>query len=215
MSKITLFDAQGEQKSQVDFDESIFGERVLTKTLREVVVAYGRNKRQGNAHTKTRAEVSGANRKMWKQKGTGRARAGDRRPPHWRSGGIAHGPRSRSWYRPIPARLRRTALNSALLSKFKDGEVSAVEGFDFKDGPKTSAVAKFLKTSKTEGSTLFAVSERDENFLKSVRNIQRVKISRVSDLNAYDIMRHSNLVLSPGALDVLKKGVGSNDGGDE
>lgn len=217
MIKVPVYDADGKEVRTVDFDESVFGDKVLAKTLKTVVVAYGRNKRQGNASVKTRGMVSGSNRKLWKQKGTGRARVGDRRPPHWRGGGIAHGPKVRNFYRRIPARLRHIALASALLSKFKDGEVRVVEGLKFDEGPKTKAIAGFLKSSETKGSSLFALAGYDENFVKSVRNIQKVRVRELRDLNAYDVMRHVNLVLSADALEGLKGGIftGRTAGGDE
>lgn len=217
MVKIPVYDATGKEVRKVDFDESVFGEKVLAKTLKTVVVAYGRNKRQGNANTKARGKVSGSNRKLWRQKGTGRARVGDRRPPHWRGGGIAHGPRTRDFYRRIPARLRHVALASALLSKFQDGGVRVVEGLSFEEGPKTKTVASFLKGSETSGSALFTVAGYNENFVKSVRNIQKVRVRELRDLNAYDVMRHVNLVVSAEALEDLKKGVTTERraGGDE
>ncbi|MCA8938474.1 MAG: 50S ribosomal protein L4, partial [Planctomycetes bacterium] len=199
-------DQTGKEVRKVDFDESIFGEKVLTKTLHQVVVAYGRNQRQGTHSTKTRSEVSGSRRKMWKQKGTGRARAGDKRPPHWRGGGMAHGPRPKDYYSRIPARLRHTALKSALLSKFRDGEVKVLDGVSL-EAPQTKVVAGFLKGAIEKGSTLFALGQADENFYLSARNIQRTKVKVVREVNAYDIMRHGNLVLTMEALEALKAGV--------
>lgn len=217
MVKVPVYDATGKEVRKVDFDESVFGEKVLKKTLKNVVVSYARNQRQGNASVKPRGQVSGSNRKLWRQKGTGRARVGDRRPPHWRGGGVAHGPKAHSYYRRIPARLRRMALASALLSKFKDGEVRVFEGLSFDDGPKTKTVAGFLKGSETKGSSLFTLAGYDENFVKSTRNIQKVRVRELRDLNAYDVMRHVNLVISADALENLKQGVitGRDAGGDE
>lgn len=206
MAQIPVFNGEGKQVRKVDFDESVFGEKVLTQTLQTVVLGYARNLRQGNAHAKTRGEVAGSNRKLWKQKGTGRARVGDRRPPNRTGGGVSHGPRSRDWYRPIPAGLRRTALSSALLSKFRDGEVVAFEGLSFSDGPKTRRVAKFMAGSGTPENALIAVESHQPNLVLSVRNLPRTVVREVRDLNAYEVMKARRLVLSVAALDALKAG---------
>lgn len=206
MVQVSVYDAEGAEVRKENFDESVFGEKVLTKTLHLVVVAYGRNKRQGTHSTKTRSDVSGSRRKMWKQKGTGRARAGDKRPPHWRGGGVAHGPKPRDYYSKIPARLRHAALKSAYLSKFRDGEVCVVEGISL-DKPQTKLIAGFIAGAVKKGSTLFALGGPDKNFYLSARNIQRTKVKEVRELNAYDIMRHGKLVLTPEAFAHLKAGV--------
>jgi large subunit ribosomal protein L4 len=208
MAQIPVYNAEGKQVRKVDFDESVFGEKVLVKTLQTVVLGYARNQRQGNAHAKTRGEVAGSNRKLWKQKGTGRARVGDRRPPNRTGGGVSHGPRSRDWHRPIPAQLRRTALSSALLSKFRDGEVAAFEGLNFGDGPKTSRVAKFMTGSGTPANALIAVESNQPNLVLSVRNLPRTVVREVRDLNAYEVMKARRLVLSIAALEALKANAG-------
>jgi large subunit ribosomal protein L4 len=204
MVKVPVYNAEGKQVRKADFDESVFGEKVLTKTLQGVVLGYARNLRQGNAHSKTRGDVAGANRKLWKQKGTGKARVGDRRSPT-RGGGVAHGPKSRDWVRPIPKKLRHAALYSALLSKFKDGEVCVVEGMAFADGPKTRRVASFLSATETPANSLFAVLNYDENFLKSVRNLPRTELREFRELNAYEVMKARRLVLSSEAFAFLQQ----------
>jgi len=210
MLKVSVLDQNGKEVRKADFDESVLGDKVLTRTLRNVVISYGRNKRQGTHAAKDRGDVAGSNRKLWKQKGTGRARCGDRRPPHWRGGGLAMGPHPIDYNFRIPARLRHVALRSALLSKFKDGEVCVVEGMSFKDGPKTKRVAGFLSGAKVKGSALFAIAGRDESFHKSVRNIQRVKLRELRELNAYDVMRHAQLVISSEAFEAIKKGLSAD-----
>lgn len=211
MVKIPVYDAQGKEVRSVDFDESVFGDKVLTKTLHTVVVAYARNKRQGTHSTKTRSDVSGSRRKMWKQKGTGRARAGDKRPPHWRGGGVAHGPHPRNYVRRIPARLRQTALASAMLGKLRDGEVCAVEGLSFEHGPRTKVVAGFLagagfRSSEGKGSALIATLNHDENLAMSARNLSRTSVRMLRELNAYDLLMHKRLVLTVDALEQLGSG---------
>ncbi len=204
MVQVPVYSAEGKELRQEDFDESIFGEKVLRRTLSGVIRSYIRNKRQGTHSTKTRSLVAGSNRKLWRQKGTGRARVGDRRPPHWRGGGTAHGPHTRDYWRRIPKRLRRTALDSALLHKFKDGKVSVVEGLDFSDAPRTSKVSHFLKTSQLTKRVLFALQGYDQNFAKSVRNIPKVEACELRELNAYDVLFKGHLVLTLEAFQNLR-----------
>ncbi len=207
MAQIPVYDAEGREVRKVELDEAAFGGRMLTKTLHGVVVGYARNQRQGNAHAKTRGEVSGSNKKLWKQKGTGRARVGDRRPPNRTGGGISHGPRSRSFYRPIPQKLRQVALGSALVAKLRSGSIALFEGLEFNDGPKTRRMAKFMQASGTPDNTLIAVGGLNLNFVKSVRNLPRTVVREAREVNAYEVMKARRLVLSVDALEALKNRV--------
>jgi large subunit ribosomal protein L4 len=212
MAQIPVYDADGREVRRIELDESDFGGRLLTKTLHGVVVSFARNKRQGTAHAKTRGEVSGSNKKLWKQKGTGRARVGDRRPPNRTGGGVSHGPRNHSFYRPIPVKLRTVALGSALVAKLRDGSIALFEGLDFADGPKTSRMAKFMAGSGTPDNSLIAVGGLDQNFVKSVRNLPRTVIREAREVNAYEVMKARRLVLSTDALEALKSRVAAKAG---
>ncbi len=207
MVELQVYDAEGKATSKVKFDESVFGEKVKSRTLREVVYAYEANLRQGNANSKNLSDVAGSNKKPWKQKGTGRARTGQKRAPHRKKGSVAHGPHPRSFYVTVPPKMRRLALESALLSKFKDAEVAVVEGLKF-DKPKTSKLAGMLSQSGLDaGSVLIGLPAQDHNFFLSSRNLQRTLVRPLAQLNAYEVIKQRRLLLTKEALDALKGGM--------
>lgn len=207
MVELQVYDADGKATSKVKFDESVFGDKVKSRTLREVVYAYEANLRQGNANSKNLSDVSGSNKKPFKQKGTGRARQGQKRAPHRHKGSVAHGPHPRSFRVDVPAKMRRLALESALLSKFKDAEVAVVEGLSF-DKPKTAKLAKMLsKSGLGSGSVLIGLPKADENFYMSSRNIPRTLVRPLPQLNAYEVIKQRRLLLTREALDALKGGL--------
>jgi large subunit ribosomal protein L4 len=207
MVELQVYDADGKAKSKIKFDESVFGDKVKSKTLREVVYAYEANLRQGNANSKNLSDVAGSNKKPWKQKGTGRARTGQKRAPHRKKGSVAHGPHPRSFYVTVPPKMRRVALDSALLSKFQDSEVVVVEGLKF-DKPKTSKLASMLSASGLDvGSVLIGLPKLDHNFFMSSRNLQRTLVRPLAQLNAYEVIKQRRLLLTTEALDALKGGM--------
>ncbi|MCC6574532.1 MAG: 50S ribosomal protein L4 [Planctomycetes bacterium] len=207
MVEIPVYDAEGKSKGKVSFDESVFGEQVKSRTLREVVYAYEANQRQGNANTKNLGDVAGSNKKPWKQKGTGRARTGQKHAPHRRKGSVAHGPHPRSYRVEVPAQMRKLALESALLAKFRDNEVAVFDGLSF-DKPRTRKLAKALDTAGLAvGSVLFGLGKPDKNFVLSARNLPRMVVRPVEQFNAYEIMRQRRLVLTKDALEALKGGL--------
>ncbi len=209
MVEIPVYDADGKSKGKVSFDESVFGDKVKSRTLREVVYAYEANQRQGNANTKNLGDVAGSNKKPWKQKGTGRARTGQKHAPHRRKGSVAHGPHPRSYRVEVPAQMRRLALESALLAKFRDNEVAVIDGLSF-DKPKTGRLAKALDTAGLAGSLLLGVVKADRNFTLSARNLPRTLVRPVAQFNAYEVLRQAKLVLTSQALESLKGGVGAS-----
>lgn len=186
-------------------DESRFGERVLGRTLKDAVVMYEANQRQGNAKTKTRSEVAGPNSKMWKQKHTGRARMGSKKVVHWRGGGTAFGPRPRDYSYKMPVKARRVALRNALFSKFADGEVSVADGWP-SDKPSTQAAVAILGALGIERSALVVTDDLNRNLYLSLRNVPQVEVATVADLNTHQVLRRRNLVLTPGALAKLEGG---------
>lgn len=207
MVELQVYDAEGKATSKVKFDESVFGDKVKSKTLREVVYAYEANLRQGNANTKNLSDVAGSNKKPWKQKGTGRARTGQKHAPHRRKGSVAHGPHPRSYRVEPPAQMRRLALESALLSKFRDNEVAVIEGLNF-DKPKTRRLAKTLDTAGLSvGSVLLGLGKTDRNLVLSARNLPRTVVRPVNQLNAYEVVKQRRLVLTTEALNALKGGL--------
>ena len=203
MADLPLYSKDGKSAGTVKVDEKIFGDLVRKKLLKQVVVIHEANQREGNAHTKTRGEVEGSTKKLWPQKHTGRARMGTKRSPIWVKGGIVFGPRKRDYRMVITDSMRRAALDSALLGKILDKEVSVVEGFAL-EKPKTKVVSGLLKSIGLKRSVLLAVGNKpDPNIWLSSRNIQALSVRPVRELNAYDIIKNKSLLLTKDALDVL------------
>ena len=193
-------------------DDSAFGDRVLGRTLKDAAIMYEANRRAGTAKTRTRGEVAGPNRKLWKQKHTGRARMGTTKAPHWRGGGNAFGPRPRDYSYHMPLKARRVALRTALLSKFRDGEVAMADGWPT-EAPSTKQAASVLRALGLERSVLVVTAEHDRNVYLSLRNLPYGDVCPVSDLNAHQVLLRRHMVLAPGAFDKLvdkvKAGCGS------
>jgi len=209
MIEVQVYDANGKPKEKISFDESVFGDKVKTRTLREVVFAYERNQRQGTVNSKNLSDVAGSNKKPWKQKGTGRARTGQKHAPHRKKGSVAHGPHPRDFHNTIPAKMRRLALQSALLARFKGGAVSVVDGLKF-EKPQTRKLTKMLDTAGlAHGSLLLGLASQDRNFYLSARNIPRSLVRTVRDFNAYEVMKQRRVLLTRDALDSLKNGLGA------
>jgi large subunit ribosomal protein L4 len=189
---------------KTEVDTAFLGDKVKTRTLKSAVIMYEANKRVGTHNTLTRAEVARAKKPLFKQKHTGRARVRHPQVPQCRGGGVAHGPHPRDYSYAMPRKALKTALKSALLSKFKDGEAALVDELSFK-APKTKELLKALKELKLEGSCLIVVDEADKNLVLSARNLHGVRVSAVSQLNAYDVVFHRNLVLTAKGLEKLKE----------
>jgi len=185
-----------------DVDENVIASRVLGRTLKEVVVMYEANRRAGTHKTKERGEVAGSSKKPWKQKHTGRARAGHKRSPLWRGGGTVFGPRPRSYYCNIPRKQRRVALASALVGKLLDSEVFVADGFPTKE-PSTKSAYALLQELGAAVSTLIVTVEHDDVVWRSVRNLPTIDLMALGDLNAFDVLRRKNLVFTPQAFDEL------------
>jgi large subunit ribosomal protein L4 len=187
-----------------DFTETL-GKRPHRRVMREAVLMYQANARQGTHATRTRAEVDFTNKKPWAQKHTGRARAGTRRSPLWRKGGIIHGPQPRDYGYSMPRKALRAALQSALLAKLQAGQVHAVEGLAL-DKPSTKAFAGALKTLGVTGSCLVVLPAPDGTLYRSARNLDATEVRASRDVNALDVLRHKNLILVNGAFDAVVKG---------
>jgi large subunit ribosomal protein L4 len=179
-----------------------FAARVSDWVLFEEVVSQRASKRRGTAATKTRSEVRGGGKKPWKQKGTGRARAGSSRSPIWRGGAVIFGPRPRSYAYRLPRQARRAALCSALAQKARDGQVRVIDGFTL-DAPKTKRLREMLGALDIAGSVLIVTPDRDANLELSARNLPRVSVLRVVGLNVEDVLRHETLLVTKGALEAI------------
>lgn len=202
MADLPLFTRDGKNAGTVSVDEKLFGEKVRKKLLHQVVVIHEANQREGNAHTKTRGEVEGSTRKPWPQKHTGMARSGTIRSPLWRHGGVVFGPRKREYRLTITDSMRKAALDSALLGKIKDKEVSVIEGVSF-EKPKTKEMAGLLKSIGFRRTVLLAIPKYDKNLWLSARNLQDLSVRPVAELNAYDVLKHKDLLLTKDALETL------------
>ena len=201
MPKIDVYSIEGKKVSDVELKEEVFGIEPNETIVHSVLVNYMANQRQGTQSTKTRSEVSGGGKKPWRQKGTGRARQGSIRAPHWVGGGIALGPKPRSYKYRVNKKERRLAIKSVLSSKVLENELVVVDAIDFKE-IKTKNMVNALTNLKVEGKTLILLPEKNENVQKSARNIEGVKTSLVNTINVYDLLKYTNLVIT---LDTVKK----------
>ena len=201
MPKIDVYDIQGKKVSTVDLKEEVFGIEPNEPVVHSVLVNFLANQRQGTQNTKTRAEVRGGGRKPWRQKGTGRARQGSIRAPQWIKGGIALGPKPRSYKYTVNKKEKRLAIKSCLSSKVLEKELVVVDSLPLKE-IKTKEMVKALNNLKVEGKTLILLPEKNETVQKSARNIEGVKTTLVNTINVYDLLKYKNLVIT---LDTVKK----------
>lgn len=199
MGKLQVFDKSGKPAAEVDMPESVFAYPDKGHLVYEAVVNYRANQRQGTAATKTRAHVAGGGRKPWRQKGTGRARAGSTRSPLWKKGGTVFGPQPRDYSYELPKKARRNALRSVLSRKFADSLILVLSELDIKE-PKTKEAAALLKAFHLD-SALFVDSHENTNLFLSVRNLPKVKAVDVQTLNVYDVLNYKWLVFSQRALE--------------
>ena len=201
MPKIDVYDMQGKKVSDVELKDEIFGIEPNEAVVHSVLVNFLANQRQGTQNTKTRAEVRGGGRKPWRQKGTGRARQGSIRAPQWIKGGIALGPKPRSYKYSVNKKEKRLAIKSCLSSKVLENELVVVDSLPLKE-IKTKEMVKALNNLKVEGKTLILLPEKNETVQKSARNIEGEKTTLVNTINVYDLLKYKNLVIT---LDTVKK----------
>ncbi|MDO4539890.1 MAG: 50S ribosomal protein L4 [Syntrophomonadaceae bacterium] len=199
MPKVALFDMRGAQIDEIELNDNVFGIEPNVAVMHQFVKMQLANKRQGTSSTKNRSEVRGTGRKPWRQKGTGRARAGSRRSPIWKGGGIVFGPKPRDYSYTMPRKMRRLAMRSALSSKVVDQQIIIVDGFDF-DQPKTKVMAESLQALNAAKKTLFVSTEADINAFKSARNLEGVKVVAADFINVYDILNHETLLMTKDAV---------------
>ena len=201
MPKIDVYNMEGKKVSDIELNDNVFGIEPNEAVVHSVLVNYLANQRQGTQSTKTRSEVSGGGRKPWRQKGTGRARQGSIRAPQWVKGGIALGPRPRSYKYTVNKKERRLAIRSVLSSKVLENNLVVLDKAEMKE-IKTQAMVKTLANLKVEGKTLILLPEKNENVQKSARNIKNVKTTLVNTINVYDLLKYNKLVVT---LDAVKK----------
>ena len=201
MPKIDVYDIDGKKLKSIELKEEVFGIKPNEAVVHSVLVNYLANQRQGTQSTKTRSEVRGGGKKPWRQKGTGRARQGSIRAPQWIKGGIALGPKPRSYKYRVNRKEKQLAIRSLLSSKVLENSITVVDKFDFKE-IKTKQVVSALNNLKVEGKTLIMIPEKNEILQRSARNIENVRTISVSTVNVFDLLKYKNLILT---VDTVKK----------
>ncbi len=203
MPEVTVKDKNNKQVGKIDLPAEVFGVEAKDGVIHGMVVNFLANQRQGTHATKTKGLVSGGGKKPWKQKHTGRARSGSSRSPLWRGGGIVFGPQPRDYSYELPKRARRLALKAALSKKLSADEITIIEGFDI-EKPRTKDMVSILRSLELgDKSTLVIIPEYNRAVLLSGRNIPGVTVRRASDLNSYEVMAHSRLLMTRQAAEIL------------
>ena len=204
MSKINVVDMAGKVVSELELNDAVFGIKPNKAVMHSAVVNYLANQRQGTQSTLTRTEVSGGGKKPWRQKGTGHARQGSTRAPQWRHGGIALGPKPRSYRFTLNKKVKRLAMLSALSSKVSGNEMIVVDAITT-DEFKTKNMVNMLKAIGAEDKTLIVLDSVDKKVIKSANNIADVKTTQVNTLNVYDILNCNKFVIVKGAVEKLEE----------
>ena len=199
MPKLNVLNVNGQNVGEIELAEAVFGVEVNEHVLYEVVKNQLANKRQGTQSAKTRAEVRGGGRKPWKQKGTGRARQGSIRAVQWVGGGVAFAPKPRDYRYTLPKKVRRLAMKSALSAKVQNNEIIVLDAFTM-EAPKTKEFAQILKNINASKKALVVTAEKNDNVVKSARNIEGVQAATVNTINVYDILKYDTFVITTDAV---------------
>ena len=202
MIEVPVYNQSGSQIETIKVDPEKLGGEVRKNLLKQALVMYHANQRQGTVRTLARGEVAGSTRKIYRQKGTGNARMGTIRQPVRKGGGHAKQKRPKDWRQAMPKKARRLARDSAILSKLQSNDVRIVDEIKL-DGIKTKPVAQMFKALGIDRSCLFAIPERDETLQKSARNLDRATLTTVKQLNAWDILRNRTLLLTKAGLEAI------------
>jgi len=204
MPSVDVIDLGNNKVGSLELADAVFGAPVNEALLYEAVRHYMAGKRRGTAKTKTRHEVSGSGKKLWKQKGTGRARMGSIRSPLWRHGGTTHGPQPRDYSYRLPRKMMLGALRSALSAKLRDGELVVVQAFDLSDH-KTKTFAGVLGKLEAKRSVLLVDNTENHNLARGSSNLSHVKLVASKDVNVYDLLGHERVLLSEAAARKLSE----------
>ncbi|HEY0003924.1 MAG TPA: 50S ribosomal protein L4 [Pyrinomonadaceae bacterium] len=199
MPTVKVRNLKNEEVADLELSDAVFGAKMNESLVHAAVKNFQANARRGTSATKTRGDVAGSGRKLWKQKGTGRARIASLRSPLWKGGGNVHGPQPRDWSYNMPKKMKRGALRSALSERLREGNLFVIEGFTL-DQPKTKAFIEALGALGLAGTKTLIVDALDnENLLRASRNVQRTKVVGSYNLNIYDLLYHERIVLSRAA----------------
>jgi large subunit ribosomal protein L4 len=200
--EIPVFSMAGRQVGSVELPAAVFGRRINRDLMHQALVRQLANARQGTHKAKGRSEISKSTAKIYRQKGTGRARHGSRRAPIFVGGGVAHGPQPRSYRKKMPRKMRREALRSALSAKARSGDIVLLESIGL-DAPKTKSMVDIVDRLVEDSSALLIMSTKDENVEKSVRNISDVKMLMAGYLNIRDLLGYEKVIMSLEALEAI------------
>lgn len=204
MSKVTMLNMEGKEAGQIELKDEIFGIEPNQNAVHAVVKNILANRRQGTQSAKTRAEVRGGGRKPFRQKGTGRHRHGSSTDPSQVGGGVVFAPKPRSYRYTLPKKLRRLAMLSALSSKVAENEIIVMDEIKF-DQPKTKEMVKMLENINAGKKALIVMAEKDENTVRSAANIQGVRTALVTTMNVYDIINHTNFIVTKEAIEKIEE----------
>lgn len=204
MGKLSVLNIKGEKVKDITLSETVWTIEPNDAVLYDAITLARNNQRQGTADTKTRSEVSGGGKKPWRQKGTGRARQGSTRAPHWPGGGVVFGPHPRSYSKKMNRKERRLALKSALAYKAIENELVVVDNFKL-ETPKTKEALSILKNLNVSGKVLLVVEELNDEIILATRNIEDLVLLQVDEINVYDIVNSDNLVITEGAVKAIEE----------
>jgi large subunit ribosomal protein L4 len=208
MASVDVINQKGEKVNSIELDDTVFNAEIRDTLVQRVIVWQLAKRRSGTASTKTRGQVSGGGKKPWRQKGTGRARAGTNRSPIWVGGGTIFGPKPRSYAFSLPKKVRKAALRSVLTAKLKDDQLTVIDKIDL-DAPKTKVFVDVMKTMGLEAKKiLFLTAEKDETLLRSSRNLYQVLVLPIEGLNVYDLLRFDRLVVLEAAVPRIHERLG-------
>lgn len=204
MAVVTMLNMSGAEAGTIELNDNIFGIEVNENAVYEVIKNYLANQRQGTQSTLTRSEVRGGGRKPFRQKGTGRHRQGSSTDPSQVGGGIVFAPKPRDYSYKVPKKVKRLALKSALSSKVQEKEIIVLDSLTF-EAPKTKEMIKVLENVKAEKKALIVTGEKNENVIRSASNIPGVKTTQVGNLNVYDIINHTSLIVTKDAVNKIEE----------
>ena len=203
MPSVNVYNLAGEVVGELELSERVFDAPINKALLHQAVMVHLANQRVGRAETKTRSEVRGGGRKPWRQKGTGRARAGTTRAPHWRHGGVVFGPHARDFSMRFPKKMRRAAIRQALTSKLQDQELMVIDSLNLSE-VKTRLMVETLDRLKLGRNVLFVTAHPQESLKMSVKNIKDVHATTAESLNAYSLLKYHRLVMDRSAVEAVE-----------
>jgi len=206
MPEVELFNSKGENAGKINLPEEIFGQKLNPGLVHEALVNQLAIARQGTASTKTRGEVSGGGAKPWRQKGTGRARAGSNRSPLWRHGGIIFGPRPRSYRMAFPKKKKRNAIKQVLSEKIRENRLKVIDSLMLEEGKTKKAKALLEKMGALMGTLIIAKS-RDENLLRAFANLPKIKLVPAESINLYDLLNYEKIIIARDAIEAIVEGL--------